>query len=207
MDELRDVGLPGPSTSAPPPGDDPESRALARLADELALAPRVVVAPAAEEAFYRLNHLDGRLTALFEGIASHDPDEDEIEEAAPAARRLLAGHVLLDAWVDAFYDACRSLPARVRVRRAGESGRAATNGRPALLALRRTWAEPWRDEAIVDRLRAGGPLRPRPAATIVHGDDRPADAALQAAVAQRIGTGWRAFLDEAGGLTRLEPTG
>jgi hypothetical protein len=204
MDELRDVGPPRPANAAPPPGEDAESRALARLADGLALAPRVVVPAAAEAAFYRLNHLGGRLDALFDGLASDDPDEDEIEEVAPEARRLLAGHVLLDVWVDAFYDACRPLPARLRVRRAGEAGRVTTNGRPALLALRAVWADAWQDDAIVARLRAGGPLRPEPAATIVHGDDRPVDARAQAAVDVASGGGWRAFAGEEGAIARLE---
>lgn len=204
MDELRDVGLPHPATAGPPPGEDPESRSLARLADERALAPRVVVPAAAEAAFYRLNHLGGRLDALFDGLASDDPDEDEIEEVAPEARRLLAGHVLLDVWVDAFYDACRPLPARLRVRRAGDAGRTATNGRPALLALRAVWADAWQDEAIVARLRAGGGVRPEPAATIVHGDDRPLDASAQATVEAVLGGDWRAFADADGAITRLE---
>ena len=206
MDDLRDVGLPHSATSGPPPGDDPETRALARLADAVTLAPRVVVPAAAEAAFYRLNHLGGRLDALFDGLASDDPDEDEIDEVAPEARRLLAGHVLLDVWVDAFYDACRPLASRVRVRRDGEAGRVATNGRPALLALRAVWADAWEDEAIVARLRSGGPLRPDPAATIVHGDDRRVEATVQEAVDAVVGDGWRAFADRDGAITRLERT-
>jgi hypothetical protein len=205
MDELRDVGLPSPATSGPPEGEDPERRALARLAGTRPLAPRVVVPAAAEAAFYRLNHLEGRLDALFDGLVSDDPDEDEIEEVAPAARRLLAEHVLLDAWIDAFYDACRPLPPRLRVRRSGEAGRAATNGRPALLALRATWAAAWEDDAIVARLQAGAPLRPEPAAAIVHGDDRPLDARAQAEVEAAVGAGWRAYGTDDGAITRLEP--
>jgi hypothetical protein len=203
MDELRDVGLPLPPDDGPPLGNDPESRSLASLAGVVPYAPRVVVPAAAEAAFYRLNHLEGRLEALFDGVVSSDPDEDDIEEIAPEARRLLASHVLLDAWIDAFYDACRPLPARVRVRRAGRPGLAASNGRPALLALRSVWAAAWQDDAIVARLRAGGPLRPAPAPTLLHGDDRPADAATQATVTARVGSGWRAFVTADGALARL----
>jgi hypothetical protein len=83
----------------------------------------------------------------------------------------------------------------------------AANGRPALLAVRASWAEAWQDDAIVARLRAGGALRPTPAATIVHGDDGPADAATQATVTARIGSGWHAYATVDGALTRLVADG
>lgn len=206
MDELRDVGLPVPLGHRTPPGSDPESRALAAAAaDGTPLAPRVWIPAAAEAAFYRLNHLEGRLDALFSGVASDDPDEDEIEEIAPDARRLIAGHVLLDAWVDAFYDACRSLGPTLRVRRPGSAGRVATAGRPALLAVRAIWAERWEDDAIIARLRAGGGVRPEPAPVVVHAADAPAQ---PGAVIAAPGTGPSAaatFLAPDGRLTRLLP--
>lgn len=206
MEDLRDVGPPQFLGRTEPSGDDPESEALRAVGATVVLAPRVWIPAAAEEAFYRLNHLDARLVSLFGETASDDPDEDEIEELAPAARELISGHVLLDAWVDAFYDACRPLGPRVRVRRPGRPGRAATNGRPALLAVRALWAERWSDEAIVERLRSGGPLRAAARPIVVHADDRrDADRDRSLAVAH-LGR-WQAFVDGEGALTRLAPFG
>lgn len=202
MEDLRDVGPPRVLGRSAPSGDDPESRALRALGDAIVLAPRVWIPAEAEEAFYRLNHLDDRLASLFGDTANEDPDEDEIEERAPAARRLIASHVLLDSWVDAFYDACRRLGTRVRVRRPGRVGRSALNGRPALLALRATWSASWSDEAIVARLRSGGSLRADPRPIVVHGDDRAADDLGRSAL-RPLEEGWQAFVDDEGAVTRL----
>ena len=203
MEDLRDVGAPLFLGSHAPPGDDPESLWLGGLDGVAPRAPRVWVPAQAEAAF----HLETRLEALFEGVVDDDPDEDEIEEIAPEARSLLAGHVLLDAWVDAFYDACRPLGPRVRVRRPGEAGREATNGRPALLAVRAAWASAWSDDALLDRLRAGGGVRPVPRPLMVHAADAAAPEARTEAVRAHLGAPLHVFVEPDGGVTRLLRSG
>lgn len=204
MSDLSGTGPPWPASDAAPPAIAGEPAELAALAEELPLAPRVWIPAEAEEAFYRLNHLPPRLAALFEGVASHDPDEDDVEEIAPAARALLAGHALLDAWVDAFYDETSKLGDRLRVRRPGAPGRTAAAGRPALLALRRVWAEAWRDEAVLARLRARGSVALDAAPIVVQAaDDAPAPTELAARVAEILGEPRAAFCLPDGRLTRL----
>lgn len=205
MDALNDVGSPFPPSSARPIDASDESRALASLEAPLERSPRVWIPAAAEASFYRLNHLDVAIAERFAGIAGPDPDEDDVEEVAPEVRRLIADHVLLDAWVDAFYDACRPLGPRVRLRRPNQAGASALNGRPALLALRAAWAETWSDDAIVARLRAGGNLRAPASPFVVHADDRPAETSVAAAVERQIGKGWSAYTDDSGAITRLAP--
>lgn len=185
---------PRPASTAPPPDDvaalgadhpdaphpdrdvaGPAGRAevasLREAAASTPLAPRVWVPASVEAAFYRLNRLPPRLEALFDGVAGPDPDEDDVEELAPEARALIAGHALMDLFVEAFYEALRPLPSPVRVRRLGTAGRVAVRGRPALLALRATWADDFTDAAIVGRLQAGGGVVPPARPTVLHADD------------------------------------
>lgn len=182
-----------------------EAAELAGLAEAgLDLAPMVWIPPDAEEAFYRLNGLPSRLAAVFEGVASHDPDEDDVEELAPQARALLGQHALLDAWVDAFYEAVGDLPARLRVRRPGDAGREAARGRPALLALRATWADDWSDDAVLARLRATGSVALEAAPVLLHGsDDDEADDARTARVQEALGVERRVRIDADGRIVRL----
>lgn len=204
MSDLSGTGPPWPASAGAPPAVPGEPAELAALAAELPLAPRVWIPAEAEEAFYRLNHLPPRLAALFASVASHDPDEDDVEELAPAARALLSGHALLDAWVDAFYERTSELGERLRVRRPGAAGRTAAAGRPALLALRRTWAEAWTDEAVLARLRARGSVALDAAPTLVQAaDDVPAPPELAARVADILGGPRAAFCLPDGRLTRL----
>lgn len=204
MDGYNDIGLPAAASREVRDDRAEESRALASLALPLRLAPRVWIPAAAEEAFYRLNHLDARLLDMFGDTVGPDPDEDDIEEIAPEVRRLVADHVVLDLWVDAFYDACRPLGPRLRIRRPGDVGSVAANGRPALLALRAAWAAPWSDEAIVARLRSGGDLRAASRPLVVHAVDRAAETELTDAVQRQVGSGWRPYVDSDGEVTRLE---
>ena len=204
MSDLTGTGPPWPASAEPPPTYPGEPAELAALAGELPLAPRVWVPAEAEEAFYRLNHLPPRLTALFADVASSDPDEDDVEELIPAARALLAGHALLDEWVDAFYERTGVLGERLRIRRPGAPGRTAAAGRPALLALRRTWAEAWSDEAVLARLRASGSVALDAAPMIVQAaGDAPAPPELAARVAAILGGPRAAFCLPDGRLTRL----
>ena len=140
-----------------------EVAALYKLQEAgLGVAPLRVVPAAAEESFYRLNNLPTRLNALFAGVDAGDPDEDDVEELAPEAQRLLMTHYLLDEFVDLFYEGLAGLPGRVRLRRPQRAGQArllghkASKGRPALLALKTLWAEDWSFEALMTRLQGGG---------------------------------------------------
>ena len=136
----------------------PELAALAQLAAAgVRLAPLRVVPSTAEETFYRLNNLPAQLSALFAGLDLSDPDEDDLEELTPDAQALLRQHFLLDEFVDLFYAGLADLPARLRVRRPNTlgaegatvaEGRVVTKGRPALLALKDTWADDWSFDAL-----------------------------------------------------------
>lgn len=192
------------SEAGPPPVPG-EAEALARLAEAgVPLAPMVWVPPAAEEGFYRWNHLPARLVALFDGVASHDPDEDDVEDRAAEARALLTRHVMLDVWVDDLYEATRSLPTRVRVRRPGAPGRIAARGRPTLLALRAIWAEDWSDEAVLARLRATGSVALSEAPVLVHDANEHAPSAATAArIAEAHGDPLDALVDGDGRVTRV----
>lgn len=144
------------------PAEPAELGALRRLAAAgFRVAPLRVVPAAAEKAFYRLNNLPAQLSALFSGLDLGDPDEDDLEERAPAAERLVRAHFLLDEFVDLFYAGLTGLPAQLRVRRPYTSGpytpnpvragRVVTRGRPALLALKETWADDWSFGALLTR--------------------------------------------------------
>ena len=139
------------------PSEPAELGALRRLsAAGFRVAPLRVVPAAAEETFYRLNNLPAQLSALFSGLDLGDPDEDDLEERTPAAQRLVRAHFLLDEFVDLFYAGLTGLPAQLRVRRAyspdlapdTKAGRVVTRGRPALLALKETWADDWSYDAL-----------------------------------------------------------
>lgn len=196
--------------------DDPEAevpgeaRALAAArAAGLPVAPVIVVPPGAETAFYRLNGLPPRLAKLFYGVASRDPDEDDVEAQIPAAQALVAAHALADSWVDAFYDALPALPARVTVRRPDlpadgtPDGASVLRGRPALLALRRLWAAAWSFEAVLARLRRTGAVAIAAQPVLLHPEAvGGADAAL-AAQLERTVPGVDARVDADGRIVAL----
>ena len=165
------------------------------------VAPMVVVPVAVETVFYQLNNLPERLRLLFGGVASDDPDEDDLEELVPEAMALVLEHALLEDVVESVYQALEGLPERVLVRRAGSQGRPAWRGREVLLALKRTWAEDWTLDALVARLRAGRGLAPQPRAVLVH------DAAVTLAIEPLgfgpEGTEVQAWHDPVGRLARL----
>lgn len=133
---------------------DPELALLVALERAgIEVAPYRVVPAAAEEAFYRLNNLPDQLRSLYAGVDPLDPDEDDLEELAPKAGRLVMTHYLLDEFIDAFYDQTKGLPGRLQLRRSGSADvTLAAGGRPALLALKRIWAADWRPQAVMARL-------------------------------------------------------
>jgi hypothetical protein len=134
----------------------------------LPVAPVVVVPAPAEEEFYRLNNLATRLEALFCAVDLVDPDDEDVEDLAPAAQALVAGHYLLDEFIDAFYESTAALPETIRVRRPGDDGFVARRGRASLLALKGSWSGDWAFDAIWARLSAGGALLPRARPTLLH---------------------------------------
>ena len=160
--------LPGPSllTSLRPDevgGRHPELAALKTLhLNGVPVAPVLVVPAGAEERFYRLNNLAPQLAALFHGVDPADPDEDDLEEFAPAALALFKTHFLLDEFIDLFYDALTALPGNLQVRRPGQPGLKSVRGRPALVALKDTWAADWSFEALAERLGRTRALVPEP---------------------------------------------
>ncbi len=121
----------------------------------LPVASVVVVPSAVEERFYRLNNLPALLNKLFTAVSPTDPDEDDVEEACPAAEALVRQHYMLDETVDDFYQATADLPSSVRVRRPLHDGTVAVRGRPALMALKRLYQRDWSYDAVWERLQRG----------------------------------------------------
>ena len=189
--------LDGPAT-----GDELAALQAAREAG-LPLAPIVVVPAELEEGFYRWNTLPERIMELFAHVDPDDPDEDDLEELAPAAQALVERHYLLDEVVDAFYDRIEGLPGRVRVRRSGEAGVAVLRGRPALLAVKRLWASDWSLDALAERLERTASFGLEARAVLVHGEDRPASARLQNDLSAVLGAPLRTWMDHDERITRL----
>ncbi|HEX7021672.1 MAG TPA: hypothetical protein VF171_02370 [Trueperaceae bacterium] len=187
-----------------PAWEHAEVRALAALAAAgLPLAPLRLVPAAAEERFYRLNNLPERLVALFEGVNLSDPDEDDIEELAPEAQTLIVSHYLLDEFIDVFYEGLASMPAAVRLRRPGQqAGRTAPRGRPALLALKKLWADAWSLEALMARLTANAGIA-LPAEPVLVGAPglEAAPAELERHAAEILGAPVRLRVEPASGIT------
>lgn len=185
---------------------DPEIAALHRLHEAgMAVADMVVVPAAAEERFYRLNNLAQQLLDLFAGVDPSDPDEDDIEERAPEAQKLIRNHYLLDEFIDLFYDRLRALPSQVEVRYSSfagiqsgsaqsdgaqsggvQSGQRATRGRPALLAVKTLWADAWSFDSLMARLEQDATLAPQAQAIIITGSGRQAATAEVNARASHI---------------------
>lgn len=118
----------------------------------VAVAPLAIVPAGVEERFYRLNNLAPQLEALFRRVDLSDPDEDDLEELAPEALALFKAHFLLDEFIDLFYEVLKALPEGLHVRRPSRAGLTSVRGRPALVALKATWAEDWSFEALSERL-------------------------------------------------------
>jgi hypothetical protein len=167
------------------------------------VAPMVVVAAHIEDDFYRWNNLQEPIQQTLAPFNEADPDEDDIAEVTDRLQRLVLEHALLDAVVDHFYQEAMTLPARLRVRRPGEAGVMALRGRPALLAVKRTWAEAWTLEAIMARTRAQLGWWPEAQPVLLHADDAFEDATLAAAAGEALGERVRAWRDSQGRLLRL----
>lgn len=148
---------------------EPELEALSILAEcGMEVARIVVVPPAAEAEFYRLNNLGDRLRLHFAGVKLSDPDDEDIEDLAPGAQSLVSGHFLLDEFIDRFYDAISGMPRELRVRRPGEDGLLVSGSRAGLLSVKGAWSADWAFEALWSRLSSGGPLVPAPRPLLLH---------------------------------------
>lgn len=167
------------------------------------IAPMAVVPARVEHDFYRWNNLPSRFDALFIDVDPRDPDEDDLEELAPTAMAWVRDHALLDEVVDAFYDALFGLPTRIVVRRPGAVGVAAGRGRPALLALKRTWAADWAVDRLALRAATGAGWRPPPQPILIHAADLHRDGDLAAAAGAAIDRSVEAWCDPMGRLARL----
>lgn len=139
----------------------------------------VVALPAViEDSYYRLNNLPARLSSLYVGLDPLDPDEDIVEEAEPAAMRLLSESYLLDDLIDAIYASLASFVGPVIVRRAGHDGETARSRRDALLAVKRVYREDWTVGSVLDRLAVEGQLGVEARPVLVHPVDVDAPPAL-----------------------------
>jgi glycerol-3-phosphate O-acyltransferase len=184
----------------------PELAALAALqAQGIAVAPLLVISGAVEELFYRSNNLAPQLLQLFAAVDHLNPDEDELEDVAPEAVRLLMQNYLLEEVIDGFYDAVALLPRDLRIRRPGSAGAATQRGRAALLALKRVWAADWTVDALFDRLSATGRIELAERPVLLHATDAPVTGtAMQRRVAAVLGRSVGVNADAAGNITRLD---
>ena len=185
----------------------PEVADLSALsAAGLPVASVVVVPSSVEERFYRLNNLPALLNEAFAAVDAADPDEDEVEEASPAAAALVRKHYMLDETVDDFYQATAGLPGRVRVRRPLHDGVVALRGRPALMALKHLYESDWSYDAVWERLQRGRAIALEARPVLLHAVDEasgPAegtDAALTRRVADTLGAPCRVRLTAEGAI-------
>ena len=199
--------LPLPLTDLADREDDGSELGWLRLASDhgVPLAPIVVVPARVESDFYRWNHLAPRWTQLLSAVDPRDPDEDDLEELLPRAAAWVMEHALLDGVVDAFYAALGDLPGRLTVRRPATDGLVAPRGRPALLALKRTWAAAWDVDAVLDRVAAGVGWLPPARPVLVHGADLRPDQGASAAASTVLGRPVSAWADGEGRIARLTP--
>lgn len=164
----------------------------------------IVVPAAAEERFYRLNNLPQRLRAVFDGVDLRDPDEDDVEDAFPAARTLVAESYLLDEFIDAFYDATAPLPVEVRVRRPSGEGERAGRGRPSLLAYKHVLRDDWSFDAVWERLERARSIGLEARPVMLHdAAEQVADAKLSRDAAAVVGAPVTLHVDRRGALTRV----
>src|SRR5690625_6230083 len=101
----------------------------------------MVMQASSQEDFYRYGNLVRQLSELFRGVDPADPDEDDLDEIAPAAMALVTGSYLLDEVIDEFYETVRLLPPGRRVRRPGSAGLTARGDRGSRPAGERNSAE------------------------------------------------------------------
>lgn len=165
----------------------------------------VVLPPGFEERFYRLNNLPAKLSPLYRGLDPLDPDEDVLEEAEEEAVPLVAQHYFLDEWVDLVYDSLSWTGQTVVRRPGGNGGKEAASRRGALLALKETFQDDWRVDAVAARLARTGThgLEARPI-LLTPGPELPSPE-LSRSASTALGVAVAAWSDPSGRLTRLRP--
>lgn len=157
-----------------------------------------------QEEFYRYGNLVRQLHQLFSAVDPADPDEDDLEELAPAAMALVTGSYLLDEVIDAFYETVSLLPAERRVRRPGSAGLEARGSRGSLLALKRIWAADWSFEALEQRLRSTASFAVDARPVLVHAADTESlQRPLLDQVAAALGEQSRVWVTADGSISRL----
>jgi hypothetical protein len=167
------------------------------------VAPMAVVTAAVEGDFYRLAGLEARVAARFANVDPVDPDEDDLEDLAPEVARWVLDAALLVEVVEGFYEALSGLPSRVIVRRPGLDGRVSIRGRPALVAVKRTWAADWSPPEVARRIARGGVWMPPPRPVLVHAAALHVDPEATRAASTTLGREVAAWCDDHGRLARL----
>jgi hypothetical protein len=189
-----------------PLADDPDAE-LAWLqraeAAGVPMAPMVVVPAHIEAEYYRWNNLPERIHALFADLNPRDPDEDDVEELAPVVAGWMMEHALLDGVIDHLYATLADLPDALLVRRPGDAGARARRGRPALLALKRSWAADWGLAAVMARCTARGDWLPNPRPVLLHDAEMHPDPELAGAASHALDRPVQAWSDGEGRLLRL----
>jgi len=182
-----------------------ELEKLGRLhAAGLAVAPIMVMQASSQEDFYRYGNLVRQLSELFRGVDPADPDEDDLDEIAPAAMALVTGSYLLDEVIDEFYETVRLLPPERRVRRPGSAGLTARGDRGSLLAVKRIWADDWSFEALRTRLASTRSFVLEAQSVLLHAADEPSsDPALLGRVSEVLGERCRVWVTKGGSISRL----
>lgn len=188
---------------------DREVEDLATLAQcGLPVATIIVVPPEVEAEFYRLNNLGERLQERFSGVNLGFPDDEDIEDLAPAAEATVYGHYLLDEFIDAFYAAIEGLPDELRIRRPGEDGITVSGARGALLGLKRNWSASWSFDSVWARLSASGELMPPPRPLLLHAAElAPLPAVLSRDASALLGRPLELLGDPVMGISRIVQRG
>jgi len=182
---------------------DQELAALARLV-AAGYAWHGIALPASfEERFYRLNNLPHQLLSLYQGLDPGDPDEDIVEEAEAAAVALVAQHYLLDESVDLIYDSLTWNGAAVVRRASAGEGKAVSGRRGVLLAVKQLYRDDWTVDAVMDRLAASAALGLEARPVLVTTAPERLDPLLSSRASSTLGVAVKAWVDDAGGLTRV----
>ena len=150
------------------------------------------------------HYLLRQLHELFSEVDPADPDEDDLEELAPAAMALITGSYLLDEVIDGFYETVSLLPEARRVRRPGSPGVAARGGRGSLLAVKRIWAADWSFAALESRLKSTASFAVDARPVLVHAaDEQTFEQPLLDQVADALGERSRVWVTADGSISRL----
>lgn len=184
----------------------PEVAAWWAVREIVASSPRLWIPAEAEHGLYRDNALSPTLRAAFDDLLVDDPDDDDVEERVDEVAPWVRSFAWDDGSIDDLYDGLSSIEGPWVVRRLGSTtGRTATTPRGVLLALRDTWNDAWRLDAVLDRIRVHRSVDVIAAPVVVHAIDRLCDDAVASAVGARVpeAAGWQVWCDDRGACTRI----